>query len=148
MREAKIAVRKDTREGTREAFKGCSGPREMWSTAKRVLGMSKDKGPTTISNKHGDLTSNPGEMAEEFNDYFISKIKNLRATAVAASEGQEDPLESVRRKMASRELPEVSSLRRITKMELRRIMGQVKPGRSAGSESFRPSYPPIWPPIR
>ena len=120
----------------------------MWGTAKRVLGMFRDKGPTTVVNKKGDLTSNPQEMAEEFNNFFISKVKDLRAAAVTASHDQADPLEYVRKMLASKEMPEFTDLKKITKKDLRRIMGQVKPGRSTGADningySLKLAYPLI-----
>ena len=99
-------------------------------------------------NKDGDLTSNPQEMAEDFNKFFINKVKDLTAAAVAASHDQGDPLEYVRRKLATKELPGVTNLRRITKKELRRIMSHVKSGRSTGAVnidgySLKLAYPLI-----
>ena len=41
----------------------------MWGKAKKVLGMYRDKAPTTVISEEGDLISNPQELADTFNDF-------------------------------------------------------------------------------
>ena len=77
--EVKIQVRKDKRDGARRLFGRCENPRQMWGTARTVLGMERDKGPTSVLNKEGDLTSGAQEMADEFNEYFIKKSEGPEA---------------------------------------------------------------------
>ena len=144
VREIKAAVRRDKREGASQAFKDCAGPRELWRTAKRLLGMSRDKAPTTVLDEEGDTTSNPQDLADNFNAYFINKIKDLREEATSKETG--DPLVNVRRMMAVNGPVLLTNLKKLDRKGLRKIMKAVKSGRSCGSDgidgfSLKVAYP-------
>ena len=130
-------------------FRNCRDAKQMWSTARKVLGMEREKGPTAVVNEKGEITSNPQELADEFNKFFINKVKDLRESAKKkAKESLEDPMRYLREMLDKKGVPEVSQLVKITKRDLRLIMKSVKPGKSCGDDtidgySLKLAYPLI-----
>ena len=71
-------VRSDRVEGAKAHFGQAADSRQVCRTAKRVLGMNQEKGPTNVLEEEGTLTSNPLKMATLFNKYFVEKVSKLR----------------------------------------------------------------------
>ena len=65
-------------------------------------------------------------MAEEFNNYFMNKVKTLQAAAMSQEEG--DPIGTLKNMLESVSRPEDVQLRRLTRKDLRGLMRAVKPG--------------------
>ena len=53
--------------------------KQAWAAAKNILDFHKSSSPSTILDNLGRPISNPSLVADRFNEYFIEKVKILRA---------------------------------------------------------------------
>ena len=81
-KEIKKSIVVDEKEYYAKDFGDTQDTAKAWRTAKVLLGMNKNLTPTSIKNKDEDgqleYVTNPQKLADMFNQYFKSKVDNLR----------------------------------------------------------------------
>ena len=128
-KEVKKAVEKDKKEYYENNFNEYVSVKTAWKTARNLLGINKNLSPTTIQNE-GDMTSNPAQIANIFNKFFLRKVKLLREKT--ASVPVVHPVERLQNWVNCRgDLP-VFKLKKINLMTLRKIIKRMKGKRSHG----------------
>ena len=94
--------------------------KQVWKTTYEYLGNVKNLSPTQIL-INGNLSSSPKDIAEEFNNVFIDKVKNLKKSLQGPI--TIDPIERLKRWLHKRNDPiPIFELKPINKEDLKRLI--------------------------
>jgi hypothetical protein len=75
-----------------------SGSKDMWQTAKEILGWRGAGPPTQLEHK-GEVVNSPSGLANAMNEFFVEKVKKLRSSIKGTDK---DPAEKLREAMKGR----------------------------------------------
>ena len=107
---------------------------QMWNLAYEILGSKKDLAPTQL-NIEGRPSTNPKEMAVEFNKVFIKKVKNLRSKINGPV--KVDPALRLQKWIEKRNIPIPElKFRKITEEELIKYIKRLKGNKSSGIDQI------------
>ena len=109
-----------------------SNPKKAWDAFNTLRRANKTGEPKEIKVK-GKITSNKQEMAEAFNDFFISKVEKLKSKTVERQKPY-DPVDHLMRYLP-KNLP-TFSLRKVSPSETEEVLKQAKNTRSMGPDNI------------
>ena len=103
----------------------CS-PKEVWDTSNQILGKKRSDFPSQMmfGNK---LLSKPSQIASAMNDYFLTKIADLKTNLF----NNDDPLTELQHFLTNKQIPGFS-LQEISEAETRKLIKKMKGKRSCG----------------
>ena len=135
-KEVKRAVRQDKKLGRMRNLSDQCSSKHAWKTVKNILGTSKNMSPTSIrSQEDGSLVSNPGKLAATFNNFFLEKVRTLRAQTDFPP--KLDPVDRLKQWLDQRGKPlPPFSLNEINLKQLRKLINRMKGGKSSGSDDI------------
>ena len=129
-KEVKKSIKKDKKLFDEKQMIGGS-VQNAWKQSKRILKLENNLAPTSVL-RNGEVISNPGALANIFNDYFIEKVKLLRAkTSTVATSGA---IERVRNWLTTR--PPSFKFREIDRDTFRKLMKKIKSKRAFGVDQI------------
>ena len=133
-KEVKKSVKKDKKEHLEKNLGDDVSVNKLWKSARDFLGIEKNLSPTVIRNGEG-ATSNPTMMANTFNNYFLEKVKKLRAKT--AEPPTFDPILRVKSWIKKRKKPPPPfRLKELNLKDLRKILKRMKGKRSYGVDDI------------
>ena len=123
-------MRKEKSEWEKEQFNHLgNSPTDLWRNIKGWLGW-KNTGPPTqlFTNK---MINKPKEIANEMNQFFIEKVKNLQKKL---PKQKNDPLQHLRRAMHNRNCS--FNFKPVSPMEILKIVNKLKNSKSTGLDTI------------
>ena len=78
-KEVRKAVKQDKKLGKIKSLSDNKSSNQAWRTARSILGSTKSMSPTAIRNQDGSLVTTPSKLATIFNNFFLDKVRLLRA---------------------------------------------------------------------
>ena len=134
-KEVKKAVTNDKKVGIMRDLGDLSDSRNVWKTARNLLGINKNLSPTSIEDDKGNIITNPAKIAEIINTFFSDKVKKLRARTNL--EPVVDPVQRLESWLSTRaQPPPAFKIREITRRELRDLVKNMKGGKSCGNDNI------------
>ena len=135
-KETKKAVEKDKREGQERELGEVASSSQAWKSARSILGIQKNLSPTSIKDKDGILVSNPSSLATMFNEFFLEKVRLLRAkTNTNPKVNPVTRLQSWLESSGKLPLPKFS-IKPISREKLRKLIKRMKGGKSSGVDTI------------
>ena len=108
----------------------CSNTSDTWKTVKNWLGW-KSGGPPTQLVVDGELKSKPKDLSKCMNEFFINKVRNLRADIPAC---RKDPFERLQSLMANRNC--VFSFKAVHPDEVKKVIDNLKNSKTCGVDNI------------
>ena len=108
----------------------CSNTSDTWKTVKNWLGW-KSGGPPTQLVVDGELKSKPKDLSKCMNEFFINKVRNLRANIPAC---RKDPFERLQSLMANRNC--VFSFKAVHPDEVKKVIDNLKNSKTCGVDNI------------
>ena len=103
----------------------------VWKTAYELLGNCRSTFPTQILH-NGRLLSNPKEIATEVNNFFVSKIRNLKEE-FEHQNADEDPIAELRKFLSKKSVPEDGfNLKELNHDDVKKLLKNLKGKKSLG----------------
>ena len=131
----KKGVENDKKQGRLKELSDTVNSREAWQAARKILGLRKNDAPTAIKDEVEGLITNPAKIATTFNNFFVEKVRALRAKT--ASPPTINPVERLENWLKKREEPPAKfKIREITRKELRTLIKKMKGGKSCGIDNI------------
>ena len=135
-KETKKAVEKDKREGQERELGEVASSSQAWKSARSILGIQKNLSPTSIKDKDGILVSNPSRLATMFNEFFLEKVRLLRAkTNTNPKVNPVTRLQNWLESSGKLPLPKFS-IKPISREKLRKLIKRMKGGKSSGVDTI------------
>ena len=133
--EIKSRLRKEEISYYNDKFKNRSiSSKDLWKNAYEILGQHKDTSPTQI-NHESKVIQSPAELAETFNEIFLSKVQRLKSAI--SSDNSRKPIDSLTTWLSKRELPlNTFSFKPVDITSLRKFIKKLKGSRSSGIDQI------------
>ena len=135
VKAVKKAVRHDKRQAEKKSLQDNVSTKTAWAMANSILGVRKSRAPQSLvkSEDGKDVTSDPLEIASTLNDFFLTKVKRLRAKSIHTP--KEDPIARLRKWLDKRTDPmPIFEIKPIDIKMLRNIIRNMKGGQSCGND--------------
>ena len=135
-KETKKAVEREKRKSQERDLGEGASISQAWNSARSILGIKKTLSPTAIQDKDGKLVTNPSKLAIMFNNFFLEKVRILRAKT--DSQPKIDPIVRLQHWLDSsgKSPPPPFSLKPITRQKLRKLIKRMKGGKSSGVDTI------------
>ena len=135
-KETKKAVEREKRKSQERDLGEGASISQAWNSARSILGIKKTLSPTAIQDKDGKLVTNPSKLAIMFNNFFLEKVRILRAKT--DSQPKIDPIVRLQHWLDSsgKSPPPQFSLKPITRQKLRKLIKRMKGGKSSGVDTI------------
>ena len=106
---------------------------DMWKSARKQLKFATS-GPPTALTVNGELTSNPGKMAEAQNDFFVSKPLKI---SEQIPETEVNPLSYTKKFLKDKHVPVFDfETRVVSEYEVERVIDKLKNTSSTGHDNI------------
>ena len=134
-KEVRKSGKLDKRQGQVSSLNDQVSSSQAWNSVRNILGIKKNLAPTAVKDKEGKLVTNPGKLATMFNDFFLEKVRLLRAKT--DSPPKIDPVTRLRGWLAKsgKSLPPFK-LKEINRRTLRKLIKKMKGGKSCGIDGI------------
>ena len=131
----KKAVIRDKKQGQIDSLSDQLSSQQAWKSARNILGISKNMSPTAVKDEEGILITNPSRLATMFNNFFLEKVRLLRAKT--ESPPKIDPVTRLQQWLDSTgRQPPPFTLKAISRSKLRKLIKKMKGGRSSGVDNI------------
>ena len=125
------SVKNDQFIHLKNKFDSCN-PVTIWQTVRKMAG-HQPKGPPGQLLVQGQIVTSPMGIATGMNNFFINKIKTIIQSIPAS---HIDPLEGLKRIIATMTLPQPLQLKPVTRIELRKSIRSMKATKSTGTDGI------------
>ena len=105
---------------------------DVWKETRGHMGIN-GAGPPVALSIRGELTSNPQEMAEGQNNYFISKVADIGEKIPPTTT---DPLQYTKRFLSDKNVPEFNFLSQVSEKEVANVISEIKNTTSTGHDDI------------
>ena len=134
-KEVKQIISMDKNNSQQTELGDSNSSKQAWAAAKNILDLHKSSSPSTILDNLGRPISNPSLVADRFNEYFIEKVKILRAET--DNPPKVDPVSRLKSWLTSSDkAPPTFKLQPISIQKLRLLIKRMKGGRSFGIDNI------------
>ena len=124
-------LRNDKYNTTKKKFEGRDS-RKTWAAVREMNGATKASPPRQLT-VQGQLIRKPQEMAQQMNNFFISKIENIRKSFTTS---QTDPAEGLKKLVEGKNLNDTLEIHTVSRYELSKIIKSMRPTKSHGIDGI------------